>query len=84
MECLDELGSDVVDGLLESCVIDVTATEDEDDKKDVACDILKMLIRECTVVGIYIDSTWTDISGCRKSEKLLSLVSKGHICHSTK
>ena len=82
MECLEELGYDLFDGFHESCVIDITATENEDDKKNVACDIHKLLIRECTAVGIYIDPTWTDLTGCRKS--VFSLVLKGHICHSIK
>ena len=84
MDCLEQLGSDVVEGLYESCVIDIRATENEDDQKDVACDMLKMLIRECMAVGICIDPKWTDLSGCRKSEILLSLVSNGRIYHSTK
>ena len=77
-DCLERLGPHMVEGLYQSCLIDVTKTENEFDQWDVVCDTLKPLTRECMALGIYVDTTWTDLTACRKSEILISLVSKGH------
>ena len=66
--CLDALGPALSAQYLESCSVDVRMLykSDRAGAKQMACDALEMVLKECTARGIHVGTSWRTKSACRK------------------